>query len=67
MIEAKREVLLVPNGAVYQNNSKQYVKVLEDGELVEREISTGINVEGNIEVRDGLEEGELVLLNYEEK
>jgi len=66
MIEAPREALLVPVGAVYQKKSEQYVKVLEDGDLVEREIITGINVDGNIEVKDGLKEGELVILNYQE-
>lgn len=66
MIEEPREVLLIPVGAVFQKNSKQYVKVLEDGDLVEREIIIGIKVDSNIEVKDGLEEGELVILNYQE-
>lgn len=66
LIDEPREVLLVPEGAVFRENSKQYVKVLEDGDLVEREIKTGIKVNGSVEVKDGLEEGELVLLNYQE-
>jgi len=66
MIEALRETLLIPVGTVIQKNSKQYVKVLEDGEIVEREISTGIEVDKNIEVKDGLKEGELVIVNYQE-
>ncbi len=67
MVESPREVLLVPAGAVFQKNSKQYVKVLEDREVVEREISTGIEVDGSIEVKDGVKEGELVILNYQEE
>jgi HlyD family secretion protein len=67
MIEAPREVLLIPTGTVYQKNSKQYVEVLEDNDVVEREISTGIKMNGSIEVKDGLEEGELVILNYQEE
>ncbi len=66
MIEEPREALLVPVGAVFQKDSKQHVKVLEGGNLVEREIITGIKVYTNIEVIDGLEEGELVILNYQE-
>ena len=66
LIDAPREVLLVPEGAVFRENSKQYVKVLEGGDLVEREIKTGVKVNGSVEVKDGLEEGELVLLNYQE-
>jgi len=67
MVEAPRETLLIPAGTVIQKNSKQYVKVLEDGEIIEREISTGIKFDGNIEVKDGLKEGELVILNYQEE
>ncbi len=66
MVEAPREVLVVPSGAVFQKDSKQHVKVLEGGALVEREIITGIRSDGKIEVKEGLVEGELVLLNYEE-
>lgn len=66
LIDAPREVLLVPTGAVFRENSKQYVKVLENGDLIEREITTGINMNGSVEVKEGLEEGELVLVNYQE-
>ncbi|MCK8058719.1 MULTISPECIES: efflux RND transporter periplasmic adaptor subunit [unclassified Fusibacter] len=64
--EETRVLLMVPVGAVFTESSKQYVNVLEDGDLVEREIKTGIEVDGNIEVIVGLEEGELVLQNYQE-
>jgi HlyD family secretion protein len=67
MIEAPRDVLLIPTGAVYQKNSKQYVEALEDKDVVEREISTGIKMNGSIEVKEGLKEGELVILNYQEE
>ncbi len=33
MIEAPREALLVPDGAVIWKKAKQYVKVLEDGDV----------------------------------
>lgn len=66
MIEVPRETLLIPVGTVFQKNSKQYVRVLEGRDLVEREIITGINVDGNIEVKEGLKAGELVILNYQE-
>ncbi|MCF8019653.1 MAG: efflux RND transporter periplasmic adaptor subunit [Vallitaleaceae bacterium] len=65
MIEPPREMLLIPIGAVVEKNSKQYVEVLVDGTPIEREILTGIHVEGNIEVINGLEEGDQVILNYQ--
>lgn len=67
MIESPREILFVPAGAVVEKNSKQYVKILLDGEPVEREIITGEAVKGNLEVLDGVEEGEQVILNYQEE
>lgn len=65
MIEPSREMLLIPIGAVVEKNSKQYVEMLLEGEPVEREITTGIRVEDNIEVISGLDEGDLVILNYQ--
>lgn len=67
MVEAPRTLLLVPVGTVIHKDSKRYVNVLEDGKLVEREIVTGIEVDGQIEVKEGLKEGEQVVLNYEEE
>lgn len=66
MIEEARSALLIPVGTVYQQNSKKYVKVLEDRKPVEREIITGIEFNNSIEVIDGLTKGELVILNYQE-
>ncbi|MBF4695880.1 efflux RND transporter periplasmic adaptor subunit [Fusibacter ferrireducens] len=66
MIEAPREVLLIPEGAVVSQNSRQYVEVLVNGDVVQKEVKTGIRVDGNIEVKEGLKEGESVILNYQE-
>lgn len=66
MIESPRETLFIPVGAVVEKHSKQYVKVLFDGTPVEREITTGIKENGNIEVLTGVVQGEQVILNYQE-
>jgi multidrug efflux pump subunit AcrA (membrane-fusion protein) len=66
MIEETRDALLIPKGAIYQKDLKTYVKVIEDGKAVEKEIKTGIEVENNVEVKEGLTEGTLVVLNYQE-
>jgi len=66
LIEDEGKVLLVPEGAVYQKNSKHYVEVLEDNNPIEREIKIGTKVDGNIVVKEGLKEGEVVILNYQE-
>lgn len=66
MVEETRTALLIPKGAIYQQDFKKYVKVLEDDEVIEKEITTGIEVDKNIEVLEGLTEGALVILNYQE-
>jgi len=67
MIEEQQEALLIPSGAVYQKDSKKYVKILEAKEVIEREIITGIAFDHSIVVLDGLREGEQVILNYQEE
>ncbi len=67
MIEASRQAILIPTGAVIQKDLKEYVEVLVGGNLVEREITTGIKVNNRIEVIEGLTEGEQVILNYQEE
>ena len=66
MIDEPRKALLIPKGAVIYKNSKQYVSVLENGETVEREIVIGIDIDDRVEVKEGLKEGDLVILNYQE-
>ena len=65
-VETPRDALLVPLSAVYQKDSKTYVTVLEDKKPVEREITTGAEVQNKLEVKEGLSEGDLVILNYQE-
>lgn len=66
LVEPPREMLLVPMGAVIQKEGKSYVKVLENDEPVERQVTTGISVDKNIEITDGVIEGDHVLINYQE-
>ncbi|MDW7667688.1 MAG: efflux RND transporter periplasmic adaptor subunit [Bacillota bacterium] len=66
MIEELREVLLIPVDAVYEKDMKKYVELLEDGEPVEREVITGIESNNYIEIKEGLQEGDKVIINYEE-
>ncbi len=66
MIEEAREVLLIPKGAVTRENGTVLVKVLEDGNPVDRPITTGVEINDQIEVIAGLTEGELFILNFRE-
>ncbi len=66
IIDEAEESLLIPKDAVYVKNGSKYVEVLENGEPVERRIETGIEDGSHIDVKQGLTEGEEVILKYME-
>jgi HlyD family secretion protein len=64
MIEESKEALFIHEDAVYEEDMKIYVDVLEDGKPVQREVITGIADDSRIEIKEGLEAGESVILKY---
>lgn len=66
VVDSDKTILLIPKGAIIEKNSKQYTEVLVNGKPVEREIETGKNLNGRVEVFSGVKEGEEVILNYQE-
>jgi len=58
----KENVLLIPQRAVLIKNGKEMVRVLDEGEIKEVEVKTGIRgEEGKIEILSGLKEGDKVI------
>ena len=62
-IAGKEDVLIVPEEAIYEKNEKKYVEVLENGEPEEVEVVVGIENDDYIEIIEGLEEGQEVILD----
>jgi RND family efflux transporter MFP subunit len=60
--EVRRDVLLLPEGSFQTVGRRTFVEVLENGEIEEREIRTGIRSGGMVEIADGLNEGDEVVL-----
>lgn len=61
--EEVREVLYVPVRAVTEENDKSYVKIKDaDGSVRRVEVTTGFTDGVYIEISEGLEEGEIVLI-----
>jgi Cu(I)/Ag(I) efflux system membrane fusion protein len=59
----KREVLVVPDSAVIDSGTRQTVLVaLGEGRFEPREVKTGARGDNYVEVRDGLKEGEQVVV-----
>ncbi|MDR1309791.1 MAG: efflux RND transporter periplasmic adaptor subunit [Deltaproteobacteria bacterium] len=60
-IAEAREVLIVPSIAVARRRGRSLVQVMDNGQPVEREVTTGLSDDMSVEVLGGLGEGELVV------
>ena len=63
IINSRKNVLLVPENAVFEKEEKDFVFVNENGKAVLREINKGIESTKQIEVISGLKEGEMVIMS----
>ena len=61
VIKEKNGALLVDKDAVYEKENKKYVTLINGKNEIEREITTGLEDDINIEVLSGLNENDLVL------
>jgi len=59
--ERRDGVLLVPLGAVFEYEGGDRVFAVEDGRTVMKTVRKGIKDEDNVEIIEGLQEGELIL------
>ncbi|WMJ78423.1 MULTISPECIES: efflux RND transporter periplasmic adaptor subunit [unclassified Sedimentibacter] len=64
ILEEKKDVLMVDRDAVYEKSKKEYVTVIEDGNEVEREVTTGLKNDDYVEITSGINENEVVLIEY---
>jgi len=62
------EALMIPEEAIIPERSKQYVWVVGDGDIAEyREVRTGRRRPGQVEILEGLSEGERVIVEGTQK
>jgi multidrug efflux pump subunit AcrA (membrane-fusion protein) len=59
---ARDNILILPSGAIRRAGERQYVAVRRGGEDVEVEVRTGARSGGEVEIADGLAEGDTVVL-----
>ncbi len=62
VVEQKTNVLYAPNRAIKVNRNLRTVQVMENGQLVEKQIRTGMSNDQFTEVTEGLKEGEEVVI-----
>lgn len=61
-VDKKENVLNVPQRAVVSKNGKKFVRVLDDEQITETEVTTGLRGNnGEIEISSGLKEGERII------
>ena len=56
----KENVLTLPPNAIYQDQSGQYVYLMDNGKRIRKEITTGIITDTKAEILKGLKEGDVV-------
>lgn len=58
-----REVLYVSNRAIFRDGTRSYVKMRDaDGNIVEKDVVTGFSDGVNVEIVEGLSEGDIALI-----
>jgi len=63
LVEDKDNILLLPTQAITQRDNRYFVMVKDaDGKTIQREISTGISDDKNIEITSGLSREDTVLI-----
>ncbi|RQD72297.1 MAG: efflux RND transporter periplasmic adaptor subunit [Tindallia sp. MSAO_Bac2] len=61
--EVRENTLTIPERSIFWKDARPHVLVWEENEAVEREIETGLNSRGRMEIVSGLQEGEKVVLD----
>ena len=61
-IESREDVLSVRNKAIIDSDGTKFVYVVKDDKAVKQEIALGLDTGSYIEVEEGLEEGDIVII-----
>lgn len=62
IIAQKENILHLPLEAIKKEKGKKYVRVLENGEIKDIEVKTGLETDTKVEIVEGVEEGEEVII-----
>lgn len=65
--ENKKEVVGVPKEAVIQENGKSYIFIKQEEKAVKKQVSTGMDIDGYIEISKGIQIGEEIIVVGQEK
>ncbi len=66
--ERKENVIAVPQRAVITKDDKKFVQVLKGKEIIEKPVKTGLRgTDGNVEITEGIVEGDKIVVFVEKK
>ena len=60
---SERNALQIPRSALVESMKNPYVYTVENGKALTRKITVGAELGSNVEVLDGLKEGDVVIVN----
>jgi RND family efflux transporter MFP subunit len=62
-LDSRQETLWVPSTAVISTEGTAYVYLFSAGKALQREVAIGAELNGDVEIKNGLAEGDLVILD----
>lgn len=64
---AKKQVLVIPSQALFLRNNQSFVYVVEQGKVVLAAVKTGLQQQEQIEILEGLQPGQQVIIKGQER
>jgi RND family efflux transporter MFP subunit len=62
-LDVRKDVLAVASEAVLLKDGKNVVYIVQDGKAVEREVKVGLDTGSEVEILEGLKEGDTIIIN----
>jgi len=62
-LEERRDVIWIPLGAMFMEGENRFVYIIENDEVIKRQIVTGFSGDRSIEVLEGLSENDILIAN----
>ena len=63
ILEERRDVIWIPLGAMFMEGENRFVYIIENSEIIKRQIVTGFSGDRSIEVLEGLSENDILIAN----
>jgi RND family efflux transporter MFP subunit len=63
ILDSASDTIIIKKSALKNYNGRDYVQILEDGVKKERDVVTGITTTTEVEIVEGLDEGDLVIMD----